>query len=101
MIRDSGQCVISLPTAALTETAARIGDCSSDDVDKFSQFGFTAEPATTVAALSCASVLRASDAYCTTDVLVERYNFFFYKVVKAPVAPSPKTLETPHCLGDS
>ena len=34
------------------------------------------------------------------DVLVEKYNFFIFEVVKAHVAKSPKHPETLHYTGD-
>ncbi|HLU91431.1 MAG TPA: flavin reductase, partial [Pedomonas sp.] len=35
MIRDSGECVINLPTTALTDTVVDIGNCSGASTDKF------------------------------------------------------------------
>ncbi len=45
MIRNSRECVINLPTTALTDTVVRIGNTSSSEVDKFARFGLTATEA--------------------------------------------------------
>ena len=50
LIRDSGECVINLPTTKLLDTAVGIGNCSGADVDKFDKFGLTAAKAARVEA---------------------------------------------------
>src|SRR5687767_2626280 len=39
MIRNSRECVINLPTAALTDQTIGIGNTSGDEIDKFREFG--------------------------------------------------------------
>src|SRR5258708_39844756 len=41
--RESGECVINLPTADLASTVVKIGNSSGRDIDKFETFGLTAE----------------------------------------------------------
>jgi flavin reductase (DIM6/NTAB) family NADH-FMN oxidoreductase RutF len=50
MIRDSGECVINLPTTKLTDIVVGIGNCSGAEVDKFEKFGLTADVAEKVKA---------------------------------------------------
>ena len=50
MIRNSGECVINLPTTRLTDAVVGIGNSSGAEVDKFREFGLTAEEAAAVAA---------------------------------------------------
>jgi flavin reductase (DIM6/NTAB) family NADH-FMN oxidoreductase RutF len=50
LIRNSRQCVINLPTTALTDTVVKIGNSSGADIDKFATFGLTAEKASKVGA---------------------------------------------------
>jgi hypothetical protein len=50
LVRDSGECVINVPTTALTNTVVDIGNTSGADIDKFDAFGLTAEEATRVKA---------------------------------------------------
>src|SRR3546814_2673874 len=45
MIRESRECVINLPTTALTDAVVGIGNTSGADIDKFAQFDLTAEQA--------------------------------------------------------
>lgn len=50
MIRDSRECVINLPTTALTDTVIGIGNTSGSEIDKFAKFGLTADAADQVSA---------------------------------------------------
>ena len=50
MIRNSGECVINLPTTKLTDEAIAIGNSSGVEIDKFKEFGLTAEKAKEVEA---------------------------------------------------
>jgi flavin reductase (DIM6/NTAB) family NADH-FMN oxidoreductase RutF len=45
MVRRSGECVINLPTTALTDEVIGIGNCSGAAIDKFARFGLTPEKA--------------------------------------------------------
>lgn len=38
MIKKSGECVINVPELHLSETVARIGNCSGKNVDKFERY---------------------------------------------------------------
>ena len=100
MIRDSGECVINLPTTALTDTVVGIGNSSGVDIDKFAQFGLTAEKASKVGAPLIRDCHANFECRIVDDALVARYNFFVFEVVKAHVAPSPKYPETLHYTGD-
>lgn len=100
MIRKSGQCVINLPTTALTDTVVGIGNCSGAEVDKFAEFGLTAEGAEEVEAPLIRECHASFECRLHDDALVERYNFFIFEVVHAHVAASPKHPETLHYLGD-
>lgn len=100
MIRESRECVINLPTTALTDTIVRIGNTSGAEVDKFATFGLTAEKASAVGAPLIAECHASFECRLHEDALVERYNFFVFEVVKAHVAASPKHPETLHYTGD-
>ena len=41
MIRQSGECVINLPTTSLTDEVVKIGNCSGGEIEKFKNFGLT------------------------------------------------------------
>jgi len=100
MIRSSRECVVNLPTTALTDTVVRIGNTSGAQIDKFAEFGLTALPAAEVAAPLIGECHASFECRLHEDALVDRYNFFFFEVVKAHVAPRPKHPETLHYTGD-
>ena len=45
MIRKSGECVINLPTTALTDVVVGIGNTSGAEIDKFREFALTPDKA--------------------------------------------------------
>lgn len=100
MIRRSRQCVINLPTTALTDTVVGIGNTTGAEIDKFAKFGLTADPAREVDAPLIRECHAGFECRVHDDALVDRYNFFIFEVVRAHVAPSPKHPETLHYTGD-
>jgi flavin reductase (DIM6/NTAB) family NADH-FMN oxidoreductase RutF len=100
MIRRRGECVINLPTTALTDIVVGIGNTSGAEIDKFAEFGLTANDATKVGAPLIAECLANFECRLHDDALVDRYNFFIFEVVKAHVALTPKHPETLHYTGD-
>ncbi len=100
LIRASGECVINLPTTALTDVVVGIGNTSGAEVDKFARFGLTVQPAQRVRAPLVAECYANFECRLADDALVERYNFFIFEVVKAHVARSPRHPETLHYTGD-
>jgi flavin reductase (DIM6/NTAB) family NADH-FMN oxidoreductase RutF len=100
MIRKSRECVINVPTTALTDIVVKIGNASGAEVDKFAEFGLTAEKAQVVEAPLIGQCHANFECRLHEDALVERYNFFIFEVVKAHVAASPKHPETLHYTGD-
>lgn len=100
MIRNSGQCVINLPTTALTDIVVGIGNTSGSDVDKFAEFGLTADNAAEVDAPLITECHANFECRMHDDALVEKYDFFIFEVVKAHVAASPKHPQTLHYTGD-
>lgn len=100
MVRKSGECVINLPTTALTDTVVGIGNTSGAEIDKFAHFGLTAQKAAKVGAPLIGECHASFECRVHDDCLVARYNFFILEVVKAHVAASPKHPETLHYTGD-
>ncbi len=100
LICKSGECVINLPTTALTDTVVGIGNTSGADIDKFAHFGLTAEAAQRVEAPLIAECHANLECQLADDSLVDKYNFFIFEVVKAHVARSPKHPETLHYTGN-
>lgn len=100
MIRNSRECVINLPTTALTDTVVRIGNTSGAEIDKFAEFGLTPEPAQEVGAPLISECHASFECRLHEDALVDRYNFFIFEVVKAHVAAEPEHPETLHYTGE-
>lgn len=99
MIRESGECVINLPTTKLTDTVVRVGNTSGADVDKFADFGLTPDRTSVVEPL-IRDCHASFECRLHDDALVDRYNFFIFEVVKAHVVKTPKHPETLHYTGD-
>jgi flavin reductase (DIM6/NTAB) family NADH-FMN oxidoreductase RutF len=100
MIRRSGECVINLPTTALTGKVVRIGNTSGAEIDKFQAFGLTADKAGAVGAPLIRECHAHFECRLHDDALVDKYIFFIFEVVKALIATSPKHPETLHYTGD-
>lgn len=100
MIRESGECVINLPTTQLTDEVVGIGNTSGGEIDKFAHFGLTAAPAKAVAAPLIAECHANFECRLHDDALVDTYNFFIFEVVHAHVARSPQHPQTLHYTGD-
>jgi flavin reductase (DIM6/NTAB) family NADH-FMN oxidoreductase RutF len=100
LIRNSGECVINLPTTSLTDIVVGVGNTTGAEVDKFEKFGLTAQVATQVKAPLIAECHANFECRLVDNALVDKYNFFIFEVVKAHVAKSPKHPETLHYTGD-
>jgi flavin reductase (DIM6/NTAB) family NADH-FMN oxidoreductase RutF len=100
LIRRSGECVINLPTTALTDVVVKIGNCSGAEVDKFEAFGLTADKGREVGAPLIRECHANFECRLHDDALVDRYNLFIFEVVRAHVARRPEHPETLHYMGD-
>ncbi len=100
MIRKSRECVINVPTAALTDVVVGIGNCSGAEVDKFEEFGLTAEASAQVKAPRIAECHANFECKLADSSMIGKYNFFIFEVVQAHVADRPKYPQTLHYTGD-
>ena len=100
MIRQSRECVINLPTTALTDTVVGVGNSSGLEIDKFAEFNLTRQSASRVGAPLIGECHAHFECRLHDDVLVDTYNFFIFEVVKAHVAAQPEHPETLHYRGD-
>jgi flavin reductase (DIM6/NTAB) family NADH-FMN oxidoreductase RutF len=100
LICRSGDCVINLPTTALTDVVVGIGNTSGAEIDKFSHFGLTAVPASAVKAPLISECHASFECRLHDGALIEKYNFFIFEVVRAHVARAPKHPRTLHYTGD-
>jgi flavin reductase (DIM6/NTAB) family NADH-FMN oxidoreductase RutF len=100
LIRRSRECVINVPTTALTDTVVGIGNCSGTVVRKFEKFGLTADAAQQVTAPLIRECCANFECELKDDRLVDDYNFFIFEVVRAHVTRRPKYPRTLHYTGD-
>jgi flavin reductase (DIM6/NTAB) family NADH-FMN oxidoreductase RutF len=100
LIRKSRECVINLPTTALTDTVVGVGNTTGAEIDKFDRFGLTAQKTDRVTAPLIVECHANFECRLADDALVDKYNFFIFEVVKAHVAKSPKSPQTLHYKGD-
>jgi flavin reductase (DIM6/NTAB) family NADH-FMN oxidoreductase RutF len=100
MIRQSRECVINLPTTALTDQVVGIGNTSGGEIDKFAAFGLTADTGAAVDAPLIRECHANFECRLHDDALVERYNFFIFEVVHARALRSPRHPRTLHYTGD-
>jgi flavin reductase (DIM6/NTAB) family NADH-FMN oxidoreductase RutF len=100
LIRRSGECVINVPTAALTNEVVGIGNSSGAETDKFTAFGLTAQKADCVQAPLIRECHANFECKLADGALVQQYNFFIFEVVKAHVARSPRHPRTLHYTGN-
>ena len=99
MIRNSGECVINVPTADLVDKVVGIGNCDGDVVDKFERFHLTPVAGTKVAAPLIRECFANLECRIADTRLVKTYNFFILEVLKAHVATAPRYPQTLHYRG--
>lgn len=100
LIKRSRECVINVPTTALTDEVVGIGNTTGRTIDKFEAFGVTAIASEKVSAPSIEECVANFECRLADSRLVARYNFFIFEVVAAKVARRPKHPETLHYIGD-
>ncbi len=100
MIRDSGECVVNLPTSDMIDTVSRIGNCDGSSTDKFERFGLTRTESSQVRAPAIEECHASFEGKLYDDALVNSRNFFIFEIVRARVAKSPAHPETLHYIGD-
>jgi flavin reductase (DIM6/NTAB) family NADH-FMN oxidoreductase RutF len=100
LIRRSRECVINLPTTALTDIVVAVGNSTGAEIDKFKELGLTAGEARDVKAPLIQECHANFECRLHDDALVRKYNFFIFEVVRAHVAVSPRHPRTLHYTGD-
>jgi flavin reductase (DIM6/NTAB) family NADH-FMN oxidoreductase RutF len=92
-LKETGECVIAIPSVGLAETVVGIGNCSGRDTDKFSRFGLTASPASAVAPPLIGQCFANLECRVADTGFAGRYDFYVLEVVRAwrdPGQPEPK-----------
>ena len=92
--------MINLPATVLTHQVFWIGNTSRRQINRFAAFGLTAAEAHHVGAPLIRECHASFECRLYDDVLVDKYNFYIFEVVKAHVAAAPKHSETLHDTGE-
>jgi flavin reductase (DIM6/NTAB) family NADH-FMN oxidoreductase RutF len=100
LVRKSGDCVINLPTTALTDAVVGVGNTTGAEIDKFARFALTPQPARQVGAPLIGECHANFECKLFDGSLIDKYNFFIFEVVKAHVARAPRHPQTLHYTGD-
>ncbi len=98
-LRATKECVIAIPAVALAEKVVAVGNCSGEEVDKFSTIGLTPLPATLVQAPLVSECFANLECRVVETRLVNRFNLFVLEVVKAWRDPAQKAPRTIHHRG--
>ncbi|WP_374250256.1 flavin reductase family protein [Xanthobacter sp.] len=93
------ECVIAIPAVALAEKVVAVGNCSGEEVDKFSTVGLTPVSAALVQAPLVAECFANLECRVVETRLVNRFNLFVLEVVKAWRDPAQKAPRTIHHRG--
>jgi flavin reductase (DIM6/NTAB) family NADH-FMN oxidoreductase RutF len=99
-LRATKECVLAIPTVDLASEAVEIGNCSGQDIDKFTTFGLTPLPAKKVAPPLIAQCLANIECRVVDASLVRKYNLFILEPVKAWIDADRKERRTIHHNGD-
>ncbi len=98
-LRATGECVIAVPSVKLAPKVVEIGNCSGRDRDKFADFGLTPLPAARVAPPLVGECFANLECRVADTRLVNRYNLFVLRVLKAWKDPAQKNPKTIHHQG--
>ncbi len=81
-MKQTGECVIAVPTVDMATRVVDIDNCSGRDVDKFHTFGLTPLPAEKVAPPLVAECLANLECRVIDDAMVDRYNLWVLEAVR-------------------
>ena len=99
-LRATRECVIAVPARKMASTVVKIGNSSGRDLDKFSAFSLSQEPATQVASPLVADCFANLECKVKDTRFVSAYNLFILEVLKAWIDPKqthPKTIHHHGC----
>lgn len=97
-LRQTGECVIAIPTVDLLDRVLGIGTCSGADTDKFARFGLTPMPGNFVKAPLIRECL--ANIECTVVDIVDQHNIVVLDGVAAYVDDARRERRMVHAVGD-
>ncbi|MBA4054395.1 MAG: flavin reductase [Marivirga sp.] len=99
-LRSAAECVIAIPGMDLAEKVVDIGNCSGLETDKFEKFRLTPLAAMYVKAPLIEECVANIECKAVDTRLVNKYNLFILKAVKAWVNADRKEQRTLHHQGN-
>lgn len=97
-LRETGECVISIPTVDLIDTAVGVGTCSGKDTDKFEKFGLTRAKARHVRAPLIMECL--ANIECRVVDIIDRHGIVVLEGVAAYFDSARDEKRMIHAVGD-
>lgn len=98
-LRATKECVIAVPTVKLAAKVVKVGNCSGEDVEKFTTFKLKPMAAHCVSAPLVQECFANLECRVIDTRLVNSYNLFVLEVVKAWIDPAQKNPKTIHHHG--
>ncbi len=98
-IKETRECVINIPTAAIGAKVKGCGSVSGAKVDKILKFCLKTSPAKAVKAPLLDDCFASFECKLVDDRMARKYNFFIFRVVNAWLDVSVKKPVTMHHLG--
>ncbi|MEP9377584.1 flavin reductase family protein [Aquabacter sp. CN5-332] len=99
-LRETGECVLAIPTVDLAKTVVDIGNCSGADTDKFAAFKLETKKAAKVSAPLLPACLANIECRVADDTLVKKYNLFVLEAVAIWMDRDRKERRMLHHQGD-
>ena len=99
ILRETGECVINIPTVELAKKVVGCGNTSGRELDKFKKFRLTPLPAARVAAPLISECYANLECKVIDDSMVDKYGLFILEVLKAWIDRSKKNPRTIHHCG--
>ncbi|KAJ5109228.1 hypothetical protein N7456_005903 [Penicillium angulare] len=108
-LSETKSCVLAIPDVSIAESVVDIGNCSGDEVDKWTRFGLEALPAARVEAplVGGEGIIANIECVVHDDNMVDKYNLWVLRAVRAWVregfdgdSTSSSRMRTFHHRGD-
>ena len=97
-LRETRECVLSIPTIALIDTAVGVGTCSGKDTDKFEKFGLTRVKARHVGAPLIQECL--ANIECRIVDIIDQHNIVVLEGIAAYFDSAREEQRMIHAVGD-
>lgn len=85
LLSSTGSCVLAIPDVSIAESVVDVGDCSGDEVDKWTEFGFSTIPAAKFEApfVGGGGVIANVECVVHDRGTVNKYNLWVLRAVRA------------------